>query len=166
MSPRRPPLFCFVGPSDVGKTTLVAKVIGCLTRRGVVVGALKHASHRFDMDREGKDTWHFRQAGAHAVAIASPTERALIASTAAPLTLDELAATLPAGIDMIIVEGWKSEGAPKVEVRRGDMAPLVDMEGLVAIATDRPDEVDGDVPAFDLDDVAGLCDLLEQLAAR
>lgn len=156
-------MVCFVGPSGVGKTTLVSKVIQHLSDRGVRVGALKHASHSFQMDRRGKDTYRFRASGARAIAIASPTERALITTTEHRTTLHELAATLPDGLDFIVVEGWKSEGAPKVEVHRGD-APLLSyagaLEGLIAIATDRCGEHEVAVPQFSLEDIEGLCDYI------
>lgn len=168
--PETLPMVCFVGPSGVGKTTLVSKVIEQLSDRGLRVAALKHASHSFQMDRRGKDTFRFRAAGARAIAIASPTERALIATTEHRTTLRELAATLPEDIDFVVVEGWKSEGAPKVEVHRGD-APLLSyagaLDGLIAIATDRPGEHEVAVPQFDLDaDIAALCDFILDRVTR
>ena len=162
-APRTPPMVCFVGPSGVGKTTLVAQVIQHLSDRGLRVGALKHASHSFQMDRRGKDTHRFRVSGARAIAIASPTERALITTTERRTTLLELAATLPDNLDFIVAEGWKSEGAPKVEVHRGD-APLLsyggELEGLIAIATDRPGAHEVAIPQFSLEDVAQLCEYI------
>jgi len=152
-------MVCFVGPSNVGKTTVVSKVVAELTARGLRVGALKHASHVFHMDRPGKDTFKFREAGAYAIGIASKTERAVIATTEQPWTLAELAATLPAGLDIVIVEGYKSEGAPKIEVHRGDGPLLTGLEGLIAVVTDSP-RSDSDVPQLGHDDVAPLCDLL------
>ena len=99
----------------------------------------------------------------HAIGIASKTERAVIATTDHPWSLAELAATLPAGLDVIIVEGYKSEGAPKVEVHRGDGPLLTGLEGLIAVVTDAP-RADSDVPQFGHDDIAPLCDfLLERL---
>jgi len=160
-----PRMLCFVGPSNVGKTTVVSKLIARLSERGLRVGALKHASHRFDMDRPGKDTYRFLESGAYAVAIASKTERAVITRTEQPATLAELAATLPAGLDLIIVEGYKSEGAPKVEVHRGDGPLLTGLEALVAIVSDVP-QPDAVVPTFTHDDIDALCDFAIEQAGR
>jgi molybdopterin-guanine dinucleotide biosynthesis protein B len=158
-------MVCFVGPSNVGKTTVVSKVIAHLTEQGLKVGALKHASHSFQMDRAGKDTHHFRRSGAYAIGIASKTERALITTTDKPATLVELAASLPAGLDVIIVEGYKSEGAPKVEVHRGNGPLLTGLEGLIAVVTDsEPDGVT--VPKFGHDGIADLCAFLREHTGR
>jgi len=163
MSTFHSPLVCFVGPSNVGKTTLVSKVIAHLSAQGLKVGALKHASHAFQMDRPGKDTHHFRRSGAYAIGIASSTERALITTTDHPASLAELAATLPAGLDFIVVEGYKSEGAPTVEVHRGDATLMTGGDALLAVVTDGlPDAPD--VPRFGHDDVPALCALLRAQA--
>ena len=88
--PNTPPVLCFVGLSGCGKTTLTARVIESLSMQGYKIGALKHASHGFQMDKRGKDTDRFRQAGAYAIGVASDTERAVITSTPTPTSLAEL----------------------------------------------------------------------------
>jgi len=156
----------------VGKTTLVARVIEHLSMSGLRVGALKHSSHGFQMDREGKDTFRFREAGAYAVGISSANERAVITSTAEPTSLADLAAALPADLDLIVVEGYRNENAPTVEVHRGDrvlMSRAGGFDNLIAIVTDAAGttaDADGDHPLadvpeqvtlLDLNDVPGLC---------
>ncbi len=169
------PLVCFVGYSNAGKTTLVAKVIEHFNRSGLRIGALKHSAHGFQMDREGKDTHRFRQAGAYAIGISSDTERAVITTTESPTSLAELAASLPADLDLIVVEGYRTEGAPAIEVHRGD-ATLASrgtgFENVMAVVSDQAGSYDvGDpehalagipeqVALLDLDDVAGVCDLM------
>lgn len=133
MTIRLPPIVCFVGRSNSGKTTLVAQVLQELCRRQLRVGALKHASHGFQMDQPGKDTYHFRQAGAVAVGIASPSECAIITSTDTPTTLMELAAAMPRELDLIVCEGFASHDAPKIGVHRAEY-PLPDgLQNLRAV---------------------------------
>jgi len=170
-----PPLICFIGPSNVGKTTLVARVIEQLTRGGLRVGALKHSAHGFQMDRAGKDTYRFREAGAYAIGISSETERAVITTTDAPISLAELAASLPADLDVIVVEGYRNEDAPAIEVHRGDAALVSRASGfeqVVAVVSDQVDSFDDGNPdhplagipdrvaLLDLDDVPGVCGLV------
>ncbi len=159
-----PPTIRFVGRSGSGKTTLVSALIGYWTENGLRVGAIKHASKSFQMDRPGKDSHRFRTRGAAAIAVASPTEFAVIASTQAPATVAELAAHLPSDLDVIVVEGYKGDGGPAVLVHRGEQ-PLLSTErilpGLFAIATDRPGAYDMGVPQFNLSDIASLATFLE-----
>lgn len=163
-----PPMLCFVGYSGVGKTTLVSRLIAELTARGTRVGAIKRSSHGFQMDREGKDTYRFREAGARAVAIASPTERALIATLAEPLDLAGLARSLPAGLDLVLVEGFKSEVAAKVWVDRvGFDRPPADELGddLCAVVTDRElAEIPPALPRFAADAIDELAHWIEAWA--
>ena len=67
-----PPILSFVGRSGSGKTTLIEKLITELTRRGRRIGVIKHALHKIEFDKKGKDSWRHRSAGAEAVMIASP----------------------------------------------------------------------------------------------
>ena len=51
------PIVSIVGTSGSGKTTLLVKVISELVSRGYRVATLKHDAHRFEIDKEGKDSW-------------------------------------------------------------------------------------------------------------
>jgi molybdopterin-guanine dinucleotide biosynthesis protein B len=154
MSTNSTPVLCFVGLSNCGKTTLTAQVIESLSMQGLKIGALKHASHGFHMDRPGKDTDRFRQAGAHAIGIASDTERAVITTTAKPTTLAELVRALPPGLDLVLCEGFASEPARKIGVHR-DRSPLpAGLQGLVAVVGECP--AYPDLPSFDAGDLDGI----------
>jgi molybdopterin-guanine dinucleotide biosynthesis adapter protein len=156
------PIVPIVGKSDVGKTTFVEKVIRELKSRGHTVAVIKHHVHEFDIDQPGKDTWKFAQAGADTVAISSPGKSAVIQKTDHDLTLDELEQTLIHNVDIIIAEGYKRSTKPKVEVHRQATSQelLCSEEELIALVTDEP--LPMNVPQFDLDDPAGLVDLLEE----
>ena len=156
------PIICVVGRSKSGKTTLLEKLIPELKRRGYRVATIKHHSHPgFEIDVPGKDTWRHAQAGSDHVVIAAPDKVAHIQKVPRKPTLDELAATIT-DADLILTEGFKNSDKPKIEVVRAARSerPFCTPEELVAIATDV--SLAWDVPLFDLDDAAGLADLIER----
>ena len=113
----RVPVIQFVGYSNSGKTSLVVAIIEALQGMGIKVGVIKHDGHDFEMDHEGKDTWKFRQAGASLVAIQSATKTAYLEQGS--VALDKLIARMEeGGAELIIIEGYKREGYPKIAVIR------------------------------------------------
>ncbi|MCG0277773.1 MAG: molybdopterin-guanine dinucleotide biosynthesis protein B [Thermanaeromonas sp.] len=154
------PIISVVGKSDVGKTTLLVKLIPELKARGYRIATIKHDTHGFDIDKPGKDTWKHAEAGADIVAISSPTKVAVIEKVEQELTLDEVASRIK-GVDLIITEGYKRGNKPKIEVHRKAVGKelLCTEEELLAVVTDEPLPLN--VPLFGLDDVAGLADLIE-----
>ena len=157
------PIISIVGRSDSGKTTLIEKLVPELVRRGWRVATVKHDVHGFDVDREGKDSWRHKQAGAHTVILSSPARLALIRDVPADLPLDDIRARFVQDVDLILSEGYKRESQPKIEVYRRAAHPeplCVKSDVLVAVASDDP--VDLGVPVFGLDDAAGLAALIEE----
>jgi molybdopterin-guanine dinucleotide biosynthesis protein B len=157
------PIISIVGKSDSGKTTLIEKLVPELTRRGYRVATVKHDVHGFEVDREGKDSWRHKQAGAHTVVISSPNKVALIRDVEKDLTLDEIRGKLIQDVDLILSEGFKKDVQPKIEVFRKEkhqelLCTLSDQ--LVAVASNR--KFDIDVPCFDLEDMKGLADFIEK----
>ncbi|AVO47001.1 molybdopterin-guanine dinucleotide biosynthesis protein B [Phreatobacter cathodiphilus] len=107
------------GWSGAGKTTLLARVIPVLTGRGLAVSTVKHAHHAFDIDQPGKDSHAHREAGAREVLVASGRRWALmheLRDEEEPRLADLLARLSP--VDLVIVEGFKREAHPKVEIHR------------------------------------------------
>lgn len=157
------PIVSVVGRSNVGKTTLLEKLIAELKRRGYRVATIKHDVHGFDIDRPGKDTWRHAQAGSDLVVIAAPDRFAMIGRTARELCLDEIVARLPAEVDIVLTEGYKRGNKPKIEVSRAACGRelLSGEEELLALATDQP-YPDLGVPQYGLEDAGGLVDLLER----
>ena len=147
----------FIGYSNTGKTTLIEKLIPLFNARGLRVAAIKHAHHGFDMDRPGKDSYRYREAGARQVLIATGERWALLSETPRPATLDELLAVL-APCDLVLVEGFRSEGMfPRVEVRRANNteAPLFPHDpNVIALAADHP--IETTLPVLDLNDAAKI----------
>ncbi|MFH1530848.1 MAG: molybdopterin-guanine dinucleotide biosynthesis protein B [Pseudomonadota bacterium] len=155
------PVVSIVGKSNSGKTTLLEKIIGELTRRGHRVVTIKHDAHSFDIDHEGKDTWRHFQAGAHATLISSPAKFAMVRRVDAEWTLDQLIAQIGDDADIVLTEGYKTAKKPKIEVVRQARStePVCDISEIIALATDV--DLDLGVPRYDINDFEGLCDLLE-----
>jgi molybdopterin-guanine dinucleotide biosynthesis protein B len=151
------------GWSGAGKTTLVKRLIPALAARGVAVSTVKHAHHDFDVDQPGKDSYEHRQAGAREVLVASARRFALMHELrdAAEPPLAELLARL-APVDLVLVEGFKREALPKLEVHRhANGKPLLypDDARIVGLLSDvRPDGCT--LPFAALDDIEAIADLV------
>jgi molybdopterin-guanine dinucleotide biosynthesis adapter protein len=157
------PIVSIVGWSGSGKTTLLEKLIPELVRRGYRVATVKHDTHGYELDREGKDTWRHRQAGACCTVISSPKQLALFQGMEHDSTLEEIRDRYIRDADILLSEGFKHDSAPKVEVfRSGEHTAPIFLEpgALVALVCDG--RFDLDAPCLGLDDVAGLADILEE----
>ena len=105
------PILSFVGRSNSGKTTLIERVIPELVRAGYKVATVKHAGHGFDLDTEGKDSWRHKQAGASSVVIISKSSLAMFADVSDHMNVEDVRERyLDASYDLILAEGWRSEG--------------------------------------------------------
>jgi molybdopterin-guanine dinucleotide biosynthesis protein B len=151
------------GWSGSGKTTLLTKVIPRIVARGLKVSTVKHAHHSFEMDRPGKDSHTHRMAGATEVLVGSANRWAVVHELRG-----EAEPTLPAllrkasPVDLVLVEGYKGERHPKLEVyRAANGKPLLHPgdPAIVAVASDTP--LSGvRIPVLDLDDIEGITDIL------
>jgi molybdopterin-guanine dinucleotide biosynthesis protein B len=155
------PIVCVVGTSGSGKTFVVAKLVAELKRRGHRVATIKHDVHDFEIDKEGKDSWQHARAGSDTVVISSPKKVAMISKVDHDSSLSELADVIGGGFDIVIAEGYKRSGAPKIEVHRRELKRdlLCSERELVAVATD--EFLDISSPQYSPDDARGLADLLE-----
>ena len=160
-----PPIFGVVGWKNSGKTTLMANLIGEFTKRGFAVSVIKHAHEKVEIDHPGRDSFKMREAGARQVMLSSPRRFALMRELgdAPEMAFEEL---LPyAGVcDLILVEGYKREAYPKIEIRREGAAsrePLsAEFPDVVAIASDRPETEQDSLPAFSIDDIGRIVDFI------
>ncbi|MCE5259657.1 MAG: molybdopterin-guanine dinucleotide biosynthesis protein B [Chloroflexi bacterium] len=110
------PIIGAVGWHRTGKTTFIVGLIRVLRARGIRVATIKHTSEAIQMDREGTDTFHFAQAGSSFVAIAGRQGSAVLLPQPPEPTFWELAAMVPANIDLIIVEGYRKLNLPRFEI--------------------------------------------------
>jgi len=156
-----PPVVSIVGHSGSGKTTLLERLIPALKSRGYRLAVIKHHHHHgLRFDEPGKDSWRFARAGADQVVLAGPDRAIHLRKFVEEPTLAQIASRIQ-DVDLILTEGYKHAGAPKIEVSRGSVAPTLvsDPGDRVAVAADRP--LNLNVPQFDLDDVNGLADFIE-----
>ncbi|MFZ2099917.1 MAG: molybdopterin-guanine dinucleotide biosynthesis protein B [Oricola sp.] len=156
------------GWKNSGKTRMTAALVAELTARGRVVSTVKHAHHAFDIDHEGTDSHAHRQAGAREVAIVSGRRWALmheLGPDEAEPPLDEILSRL-GPCDLVIVEGFKREAHPKIEMRRIQAASRDRLAGdaanIVAIVSDDPADTDDSLPVFGHDAVAAIADFIER----
>ena len=150
------PLIGCCAYSGTGKTTLLAGLLPRLQSRGLRVAVVKHAHHAFEMDQPGKDSHSLRLAGAHQVLVASRKRmawvRELKPERSEPSLQDALDALDPRGLDLVLVEGFKHEPYPKIELHRPSLGrPLIypDDENIIAIVTDAPLDFDQTVDIGD-----------------
>jgi molybdopterin-guanine dinucleotide biosynthesis adapter protein len=152
----------FAGWSGAGKTTLIVRLIPELNRRGLRVSTIKHAHHNFDLDQPGKDSYEHRAAGAEEVLVASANRVALMRELrrAPEPSLAELLRLLK-DVDLVLVEGFKRDALPKIEVFRAanGKPPLhSDDRNIVALVSDGGPS--GGLPHASIDDIAAAADLV------
>ena len=163
------PILCFVGRSNSGKTTLIEQVISLLVREGYRVATIKHAGHGFNLDTEGKDSWRHKRAGASTVIVTTKGSLALFTDVDEEVRVEELRDRyVREGIDLIIAEGWKNEGLPKIVVVRDHVGEVdVSPEGLLAMVSNKPlQRVPEGIPVLDPDDLAGVAAVITRRFPR
>ncbi len=160
-------IFGIAGYSGSGKTTLIEKLIPLFTARGLKVSLIKHAHHTFDVDQAGRDSYRHRHAGCNEVLVTSSRRWALMHELrgAPEPTLRELIKHI-AACDLLLIEGFKHEAIPKLEVYRGVVGESLlhpQDAHIVAVASDQ--HVDTLLPQFRLDDAAAIAAFILQHAA-
>lgn len=153
------------GYSGAGKTTLLEKLIPLLRADGLRVSLIKHAHHGFDLDQPGKDSYRHRKAGAGEVLVASDVRWALMHEneTAEPPQLQTLLARL-SPCDLVLVEGWKRDPIPRIEVHRTENGKpwlYPDDANILAVASDAAPP-DNDKIWLALDDIAAIRAFIKQ----
>lgn len=165
----QPPLIGFCAWSGTGKTTLIEQLIPLFTAQGVRVAVIKHTHHNFDIDQRGKDSYRFRAAGATQVVLAS--NQRIVSMLETPDQAEACLAGALAHIeahqfDLIIVEGFKYEAFPKIELHRPALQkPLMysDDASIIALATDTaftPPETNTSLPHLNLNNPREIVDFI------
>ncbi len=150
-----------IGWKNSGKTSLMERLVAEITGRGFSVSTVKHVHHSVDLDHPGKDTFRHRQAGAREVVLASADRFALMVEHRGPEP--ELTTVLArlAPVDLVLVEGYKRDAHPKIEVWRAETGhPLIQPgDPLVrAVATDAALTLS--VPVLDLNDTTVVANFI------
>ncbi len=158
------PAVSFIARSDTGKTTLLEKLIAILKGRGYRVGVFKHDAHKFEIDHPGKDSHRLTLAGADTMLISSANTLALVKQQATP-PVEDLLTEYFSDVDLVLVEGYKRSGLPKIELyRSGHSSSQMICRGenhdptLLAVASDT--DLQLDVPLLDLNNPFQIADFL------
>ena len=170
MNHRGCPVLGFVGYSGSGKTTLLTQLIQILRDRGYRIGVIKHAHHEFDIDHPGKDSYELRHSGASQMLVASRQRWALITETPEQSHDPQLAGLLDKldeeNLDIVLVEGFKHETFPKLEVYRTALShsPLYPEDpNVIALITELPCEEETDLVLLDINNPQNIADFVETL---
>ncbi|PCI20930.1 MAG: molybdopterin-guanine dinucleotide biosynthesis protein B [Piscirickettsiaceae bacterium] len=158
-----PAVLGFAACSGTGKTTLISRLIPILNERGLKVGLIKHSHHDFDIDQPGKDSYRLRKAGASPVVLVSSHRRAVITELlSAEPTLNEQLYCFPhKSVDLIIVEGFKHEVFPKIELHRTELkSPFLHTadSSIIAIASNA--DVSTTIPCLDINKPKQVADFI------
>ncbi len=162
----KPPILGFAAWSGTGKTTLLVRLLPLLKARGLRVAVVKHAHHGFDIDHPGKDSYELRQAGATQMLIGSRQRWALMVENVddADWSLSDLIRHLDMrSLDLILVEGYKPERIPKIEINRPSLGkPLLYQNdpSVIAIATDDAAAISTDLPLLDMNKPQEVADFI------
>jgi molybdopterin-guanine dinucleotide biosynthesis protein B len=162
LSNARVPLLGFAAFSGTGKTTLLTRLIPLLKGEGLRVGLIKHSHHAFEIDYPGKDSFELRRAGASPVMLSSSHRRAIMTEHRVirePSLNEELLHFDQTDVDLILVEGFKRERFPKIELHRSALGmPLLfpGDDSIIAIAADAALPIAPPIPRLDLNDPAQI----------
>jgi molybdopterin-guanine dinucleotide biosynthesis protein B len=166
------PIIGFAAFSGTGKTTLLKELLPLLRERGLRVGVVKHAHHSFEMDYPGKDSYELRKSGAAQMLIASRARWALVVERVRDREprLDEVLLELDqASLDLILVEGFKEERFPKIELHRPSLRrPLLfpGDDAIIAVAADAPLDDTAGLPQLDLNRPAAIAAFIVEYVAK
>lgn len=157
----------FIGFSGSGKTTLIEKIVKKLSDDGVRVATIKHDVHGLDIDKVGKDSYRYSEAGAKISVVSSPDMA--VFKIHEHLFLEELISNVK-NVDLIIIEGYSSDGEfPTVSVARKATGKGIkgDLKRLVAIVSDYTNvelsELGFNGKNYDINDINGVIDYIYNL---
>jgi len=156
------PVIAIVGKSGAGKTVVMESLISEFKKRGYRVGAIKHTHQPIDLDSPGKDSWRYSRAGSDDIAISSPLRVTIFNKLDHEPALEETVRLLGDGYDIILAEGFKDTGVPRIEVcPSGKASDLVcDESGLCAIIAKTGKT--GKIPVFGRQEITRIADFIEQ----
>jgi molybdopterin-guanine dinucleotide biosynthesis protein B len=155
-------IFAFVGKSNTGKTHLITQLVSDLKQRGYSVAVIKHCAHGFELDKDGKDSSSFMEAGADTVAMASPERLAILNRSQDQPSPESIAVKHFDRPDIVLVEGYKGDKTiKKIEVLKKGISENIEIptEELFAVVSDFG--VDTDKSVFQPDQIDQIADLIQ-----
>ncbi len=157
------PVVSVVGTTGSGKTTFLENLILELKKRKWKVGIIKNDVHGFEIDKPGKSTWKFGQAGADNVMIVGPEKMAFISRHEKKKNLDYYL-EFHDEMDLVLTEGFKSADKPKIEIYRKENRDylLCSQEDLLAVVTDDEPPIEISKPVFGFEEISEIADFLEE----
>jgi len=161
-------LMGFAAYSGTGKTTLIKDVVMILKKSNYRVSVIKHAHHNFDIDQPGKDSYEIRKSGAENMLISSKNRWALMHENMNnnELTLVDLVNLLgKIKYDLILVEGFKAESFPKIELYRKEISKDRELlsssdKNIIAIATEKKTKLETSLPVLDINNPQNIADFI------
>lgn len=162
-NPSNPPMLTvsIIGKSNCGKTTLIERLIPRLKTQGFEVATVKHDAHNFEIDKEGKDSWRHKNAGAKMTIVSSASKIAIFTDTEKDNSLEDICNRYINGVDIVLIEGYRMSRFPKIEVLPpggGNDLLCGKDDNLVAVVTDS--NRDYGVPTFNRDDIHAIVDMI------
>ncbi len=159
-------IISIVGRSNSGKTTLIVKLIPALVALGYKVATVKHDAHNFEVDKVGKDSWRHKNAGAEMTVVTSEKKVALFTDADKDNSLESVCEKFITGVDVVLTEGYKMSKYPKIEVSRFPNCKLLcgKDDNLIAVVGDCDSGLN--IPAFELNDIKGIVELIKQTIAK
>ena len=166
------PIIGFAAFSGTGKTTLLLQLLPMLKQKGLRIAVIKHAHHKFDVDKPGKDSYEIRKAGASPMLISSSRRIAIMIEKEEeiePDLQDLLSYINPEKVDLVLVEGFKQWPFTKIELHRPDIGkPLLfpDDKNIIAIAHDGKLDMQIEIPVMDINNTEQIADFVLNLTQQ
>lgn len=165
-------VFGITGFKNSGKTTLVVKLIEYFSTLGISVSTVKRTHHDFKIDHPNTDSDKHRVAGAGEVLVCSNYRWALIHEEREPTerSLQEMLNHLSV-TDLVLVEGYKEEPHPKLQVIRPSVSDRQMPEHIINILALVSDEkIDSkdygrQCPVLDINDIAQVGEFILRAVA-
>ena len=166
------PILGFAAFSGTGKTSLLLKLLPVLKENNLRIAVIKHAHHKFDVDKPGKDSYELRKAGATPMLISSSRRIAIMIDKeeeSEPDLEDLLSYINPEKVDLVLVEGFKQWPFPKIELHRpvtGKPLLFSDDKNIIAIAHDGKLDRTANIPVMDINNTRQIAEFIVQFVLK
>ena len=156
--------FGIVGWKNSGKTTLLVALVEEFVKRGICVSSVKHSSSKLQFDKQGTDSFRHQQAGTHQTVLIAEKKSVVQTQHDDEITLDNIIEQLNP-CDLVLIEGFKSEGHDKIECVAGEQSELLSEKdsNIIGLACDAEGmNAPCSLPTFNRDDVGGIADFIAE----